>query len=67
MINWDGEQDVNSGLVLNSGLLGATLNAGYEVPVRFSVMFPFHQQTLSNEGDAFELGITVSLTISRSF
>ena len=64
---WDGEQDVNSGLVLNSGLLGATLNTGYGVPVRFSVMFPFHQRTLSDEGDAFELGITVSLTMSRSF
>ena len=64
---WDGEQDINSGLVLNAGLVGATLNAGYGVPVRFSVMFPLHQRTLSDEGDAFELGITVSLTMSRSF
>ena len=64
---WDGEQDINSGLILNSGLVGTTLNTGYGVPVRFSVMFPLHQRTLSDEGDAFELGITVSLTMSRSF
>ena len=64
---WDGEQDINSGLVLNSGLFGATLNTEYGVPVRLSVMFPFRQRTLSNEGDAFELGTTVSLTMSRSF
>ena len=65
--HWDGEQDINSGIVLNAGLFGAELNAGYGVPVRFSVMLPFHRRTLSDEGDAFELGTTVSLTMSRSF
>ena len=65
--HWDGEQDINSGIVLNAGLFGAELNARYGVPVRFSVMLPFHRRTLSDEGDAFELGTTVSLTMSRSF
>ena len=65
--HWDGEQDINSGIVLNAGLFGAELNAGYGVPVHFSVMLPFHRRTLSDEGDAFELGTTVSLTMSRSF
>ena len=65
--HWDGEQDINSGIVLNAGLFGAELNAGYGVPVRFSIMLPFHRRTLSDEGDAFELGTTVSLTTSRSF
>ena len=65
--HWDGEQDINSGIVLNAGLFGAELNAGYGVPVRFSVMLPFHRRTLSDEGDAFELGTTVLLTMSRSF
>ena len=65
--HWDGERDINSGIVLNAGLFGAELNAGYGVPVRFSVMLPFHRRTLSDEGDAFELGTTVSLTTSRSF
>ena len=65
--HWDGEQDINSGLVLNAGLFGATVNTGYGVPVRLSVMLPFHRRTLSDEGDAFELGPTVSLTMSRSF
>jgi hypothetical protein len=64
--HWEGERDINSGLVLHAGLLGATLNR-YGTPVRFSVMFPFHRRTLSNEGDAFDLGTTVSLTMSRSF
>ena len=64
---WDGERDINSGLVLNAGLFGATLNAAYGVSVRLSVMLPFHRRTLSDEGDAFELGPTVSLTMSRSY
>ena len=65
--HWDGERDINSGLVLNAGLLGATVNTGYGVPLRLSVMFPFQRRTLSDEGDTFELGPTVSLTMSRSF
>jgi hypothetical protein len=65
--HWDGERDINSGIVLNAGLFGAELNAGYGVPVRFSVMLPFHRRTLSDEGDVFKLGPIVSLTMSRSF
>jgi hypothetical protein len=65
--HWDDERDINSGLVLNAGLFGATLNAAYGVPVRLSVMLPFHRRTLSDEGDAFKLGPTASLTMSRSF
>ena len=65
--HWNGEQDINSGLILNAGLFGAKFDAGYGVPVRFSVMLPFHRRTLSDEGDAFKLGPTVSLTMSRSF
>ncbi len=65
--HWNGERDINSGLVLNAGLFGATLNTAYGVPVRLSVMLPFHRRTLSDKGDAFELGPTVSLTMSRSF
>ena len=64
---WDGERDINSGLVLNAGLFGATFNTAYRVSVRLSVMLPFHRRTLSDEGDAFKLGPTVSLTMSRSF
>lgn len=64
---WDSERDINSGLVLNAGLFGATLNTAYSLPVRLSVMLPFHRRTLSDEGDAFEPGQTVSLTISRVF
>ncbi len=65
--HWDGERDINSGLVLNAVLFGTTVNAGYDIPTRFSVMLPLHRRTLSDEGDAFELGTTVSLTMSRSF
>ncbi len=65
--HWDDERDINSGLVLNAGLLGATLNTAYGVSMRLSVMLPFHRRTLSDEGDAFKLGPTVSLTMSRSF
>ena len=64
---WDSERDINSGLVLNAGLFGATLNTTYGMPVRLSVMLPFHGRTLSAEGDAFDPGPTVSLTTSRSF
>ena len=65
--HWNGEQDINSGLILNAGLFGATLNTAYGAPVRLSIMLPFHRRTLSDKGDAFELGPTVSLTMSRSF
>ena len=65
--HWDGKRDINSGLVLNAFLFGAMVNIGYSIPIRFSVMLPFHRRTLSDEGDAFELGQTVSLTVSRSF
>ena len=64
---WDGEQDINSGLALNAGLFGATLNTAYGVPVRLSAMLPFHRRTLSDEGDAFKPGPTVPFTVSRSF
>jgi len=65
--HWDGERDINSGLILNAGLFGATVFTGYGVPVRLSIMQPFHRRTLSDEGDTFELGLTFSLTMSRSF
>ena len=65
--SWDSERDINSGLIFNAGVFGATVNTGYNVPVRFSVMLPFHRRTLSDDGDSFELGPTVSLTMARLF
>ena len=64
---WDSEQDINSGLMLNAGLFGGTVNTAYGVPMRLSVMLPFHGRTLFDEGDAFDPGPTVSFTTSRSF
>ena len=64
---WDGRRDINSGLIFNIVQLGVTVNPGYGMPLRLNVMFPFHGRTLSDEGDAFEHGPTISLMTSHSF
>ena len=63
---WNGERDINSGLIFNIATFGVTLYPGYG-RLRFNVMFPFHGRTLSDDSDGFELGPTLSLTTSRSF
>ena len=64
---WDGEQDINSGIVVHAGLFGPTVHTGYGLPVRLNVMLPFAQKPLSGRGDSFEPGPTVFLTVSRAF
>ena len=64
---WDGERDINSGLVSRAGLFGPTVRTGYGFPLRLNVMVPFSQKPLSGRGDTFEQGTTVFLTVSRTF
>lgn len=63
---WDGVGDVNSGLLANSGIVGATTNIGQGSALYLGVILPFSQKTLG-EGDTFERGVNVYSKISRSF
>ena len=62
--HWDGNRDINSGLIFNAVQLGAAPDRRFGVPVRLSVIFPIQSRVLSEEGDAFEVGPTVSMAVS---
>ena len=61
---WDGNRDINSGLIYNAVQLGAAPDRRFGVHVRLSVIFPIQSRVLSEEGDAFEVGPTVSMAVS---
>ena len=61
---WDGIRDINSGLIFNAVQLGVSPDRRFGVPVRLNVIFPIQSRVLSEEGDAFEVGPTVSMAVS---
>ena len=61
---WDGNRDINSGLIFNAVQLGVVPDPRFGVPVRLNVMLPIQRRVLSEEGDAFEVGPTLSMTVS---
>ena len=61
---WDGIRDINSGLIFNALQFGAAPNPRFGFPIRLNVMFPIQRRVLSEEGDAFEMGPTLSMTLS---
>jgi len=64
--HWDGERDINSGVLGTSGAIGAGVKIG-RVNVSVDVRYPFTQETLSDEGDTFEQGPTVLFNVFYSF
>ena len=61
---WDGNRDINSGLIFNALQFGVTPDPRFRVPIRLNVMLPIQRRVLSEEGDAFEVGPTLSMTVS---
>lgn len=65
--HWDGERDQNSGLLALSGTLGAGTRINEKTNIGIDIRYPILQETLDDEGDAFEQGPTVVLSLSRLF
>ena len=61
---WDGNRDINSGLIFNALQFGVVPDPRFGVPIRLNVMLPIQRRVLSEEGDAFEVGPTVSMAVS---
>ena len=61
---WDGNRDINSGLIFNALQFGVAPDPRFGIPVRLNVMLPIQRRVLSEEGDAFEVGPTLSMAVS---
>ena len=62
--HWDGFRDVNSGLIFNALQFGVSPDPRFGVPIRLNVTIPIQSRTLSDKGDAFEVGPLLSMTVS---
>ena len=60
---WDGERDINSGLVAMSSLFGISIEAWKDTTLGIDLRTPLLQKLLS-EGDAFKQGPTLLFSIS---
>lgn len=61
---WDGVRDINSGLIFNALQFGISPEPRFGVPIRLNVTLPIQSRVLSDEGDAFEVGPLLSMTVS---
>ena len=64
---WDGQDDINSGLRATSALVGLSVNVSENTTLGIDFLYPISQSTLASEGDTFERGNTFLFRISRSF
>ena len=62
--HWDGIRDINSGLIFNALQFGVSPHPRFSVPIRLNVTLPIQSRVLSDEGDAFEVGPLLSMTVS---
>ena len=65
--HWDNERDVNSGLISNGAVGGASYKVSAGAYLSLDVRVPVSQETLSDDGDTFEQGTVVQLGMSYSF
>lgn len=63
---WDGVTDPNSGLLALNGSAGMAVKLKSNLFLNSSYRFPVYQKTLSGEGENFEFGPTVLLSLSYS-
>ena len=61
--HWDGMRDINSGLIFNAVQFGVSPDPRFGVPIRLNATLPIQSRVLSDEGDAFEVGPTVSMAV----
>ncbi len=62
--HWDGIRDINSGLIFNALQIGVSPDPRFGVPIRLNATLPIQSRVLSDEGDAFEVGPILSMTVS---
>lgn len=65
--HWSGDRDINSGLISNGVVGGASYKLAEGVYLGFDVRVPVSQETLSDDGDTFEQGTVAQLGLSISF
>jgi hypothetical protein len=65
--HWDGKRDINSGLISNGAVGGASYQISDDIYLSLSVRIPGSQRALSSSGDAFEPGTVAQLGVSYSF
>ena len=65
--HWDGERDINSGLISNGIVGGVNYRASDGAYLSIATRVPVSQETLSDSGDNFELGTIVQIELSYSF
>ncbi len=65
--HWDGERDINSGLIANGAVGGASYKVSNGLFLSLDVFVPVSQSTLADGGDTFEQGTVVQLGMSHSF
>lgn len=65
--HWNGDRDINTGLVSNGAVGGASYRVSDGAYLNLDVRVPVSQQTHSDESDTFEEGMVVQLALSYSF
>ncbi|MEX1025880.1 MAG: hypothetical protein WD226_12475 [Planctomycetota bacterium] len=64
--HWDGDRDINSGLISTAAVGGASFRVADHVYLGLDVRVPVSQTTLSDDGDTFEQGTIAQLGVSYS-
>ena len=65
--HWNGDRDINSGLISNGVVGGASYKVTDGMYLSLDVRIPVSQQTLSDDGDTFEQGTVAQFGLSYSF
>jgi hypothetical protein len=65
--HWDGERDVNSGIILNAAVGGGTYEISDGLYLSLDARIPLSQEVLSGDGDTFEQGPVAQVGVSYSF
>ena len=64
---WDGERDVNSGIISNAAVVGGTYEVSEGLYLSLDARLPVSQEVLSDKGDTFEQGPVAQFGVSYSF
>ena len=64
---WDGERDINSGIVSNAAVGGGTFKISDGLFLSLDARIPVSQEVLSDDGDTFEQGPVAQVGVSYSF
>lgn len=65
--HWDGDRDINSGIISNAAAGGVTGKISEGLFWSLDARIPVSQEVLSDDGDTFELGPVAQIGVSYSF